>query len=317
MHSGTGSPGGRRRSLRYRPPRDSLPLRCLARCKKTGAPPLQGGNGRQTRAHREAETAGALRLPLGRHPTRRLARLLLHPRHLRQPQTVGGNTGYRRPGGGREWQARLCARLGHHQSDGMGERQKTATAVTRRPRHLRDAPPRLLHRPQHQPRPRHDCETCQFGASGQIPRPHRALGHRPPEGARGERRAHSALLRLRFGRRDTPHRQQVQLGLRPGELQRARGQLLYRPLRPRLPHPRVQADGAGPAPRRHPCHPRCGVQPYLRHRTLQLSAHLARLLLPQECRRQLQQRLRLRQRDGLRPASDAAIHDRIGEILDQ
>ena len=60
-----------------------------------------------------------------------------------------------------------------------------------RPRNLRDAPPRLLHRP-----------VVGSEVQGKVPRPDRAEGHRPLEKARRQRRAHTAVIRLCVGRRD-------------------------------------------------------------------------------------------------------------------
>ena len=174
------------------------------------------------------------------HRQRQPQRQILHLRHR-----TGRDTGRVRQS--RRLQRRTRSSRGHerNQPDRLGTRPPTADQQSRRPRHLRDAPPRLLHRP-----------LIRAAAQRQIPRPDRAESHRPPQAVGHQRRAHPPLLRLRVSGRIATRQTTIQLGLRPTELQRAGRKLLLRCLTAHTPHHRIQTNGASTPQSRHTRHTR-------------------------------------------------------------
>ena len=102
----------------------------------------------------------------------------------------------------------------------------------------------------------------------------------------------TAHLRLRHGGR-VPPRRRLQLGLRPAELQRARGQLCHRPVPRRGARQGVPRHGRRAAPRGAGRRDGRRLQPHLPRRE-QSGAHRARLLEPPLAQRHDDQRLRLR-----------------------
>ena len=178
---------------------------------------------------------------------------------------------------------------------------------------LRTAPPRLQRRPRFRDRKQR-----------QIPRPDRnrhqdtprgGVGTGPPQRAGCNAHTHPALLRLRDRGRSPTERQDLQLGIRPEELQRSGRQLLHRSGRPRGTHPGVQANGAKPAPERHAHRSRRGLQPHGLGGAFEFQPYRPRLLLPPQRRRLLFRRLRLRQRNGFGARDGAALHRRVRQIL--
>jgi len=158
---------------------------------------------------------------------------------------------------------------------------------------LRTAPPRFQHRP-----------GFRNPQQGQISGPDRNRHQNPrragirsgsSQGTGRNAYTHPPLLRLCDGGRDEAGGQDLQLGIRPEELQRSGRQLLHRSGQPRDTHPRVQGDGEKPASERDARRPRRGLQPHGLGRPFELQPYRPRLLLPPECRRFLLGRLGLRQ----------------------
>ena len=142
------------------------------------------------------------------------------------------------------------------------------------------------------------------------------IAHLPelPQAPRRDLRAAAAVLRLRLRGRDPARGRPVQLGVRPGQLQRARRLLQHRPLPRRGADPRMQDDDPGPAPRGVQGHHGRGLQPHVLRRQL-VRTHGARLLLPPHGRWGARQRFRLRQRHGQRTRDVRPVHCGFGDVL--
>ena len=144
----------------------------------------------------------------------------------------------------------------------------------------------------------------------------RHLPHLPrlPQAAGSGLCAADAHLRLRQCGREPPPHPAVQLGLRPHQLQRPRGQLLHRPRERRSPGAGVQGDDSRPPHGGHRRHHGRGVQSYVPQRE-PAEPHGALLFFPAEPGRQLLQRQRLRQRVCQRAAHGPEIPHRLSALL--